>query len=525
MLFILLFPGCTAQRYVAPSLMDVAETAPADLTHVAIRLQKFDITNQSETDYRGNDKREEMERAFIGRLQKAASIGLYTTNRMQITPPKELDDVRLYVSLSVEETADRTIVFDGLFFYPFLGTLPLTPQWGEAIAIGKIELSRNGRPLEPILVRISAPYSILFYSWYRTGPIEEAFARAHQKLYDELFARLIPKIGERIYEEEPVLVATTTAATSTAAELILASAGVTPLPKIKKQTSALSALPALMASIPANIILPPDEVGVIFRPVHRESEPGWLSQYLGALGGIEASMTGGKANVQSRATTAGGARETVGTGQAVSSGYRLSLFKPPSVTGFFFPPLVGFLQQTITISGFRDDVPLFTPEGSSSIPAVVSDPTTGGRVDLGEPISYRLKLRSGHIGQGAGLNLVIGNDDVQLFSTLSAGLNVFEVRHSDVQFFRTRVKGMSVAAFQSGNFSAQLGLAIPDWHVAIRAAGQLEWYASFRYPEDVEFQARSVFNSAKQIYERERVLVTGASLTTIDWQLSVVALF
>lgn len=556
-------PGCVAQRYAAPYPPYARSVEPpADLTHVAVTLDAFDITNQSATDVREGDKREQMRRAFLQHLKSYASFGVFITDRARAEPPESLEDIRLRVYFSVEETENRTIVFDGLFFYPFIGFFPFTPQWGDAIVTGTIEMERGGEKQLPVTVKVTAPYSMIFYSWYRVGPLEDAYARAHRVLFDQLLERLVARIGVRQREapvlmasEPPVappiavelIVAETIAATATvttaavetssassASGFMLASAVVEP-PPVKVIDSATRAAylraslaklqASLQTSLPSDVILPPDEAGVIFRPVHRDRDPGFWSNYLSSLGGVEVSVTGGRANVQSRATTSKGELQTVGTGQATSSGYRVSLFKPPSVTGFFYPPTIGFLSETISIRGFRDDVPLFTPPNSTTIPAVVSDPTTGLPIDAGEPISYRLKLKSGHIGQSLGLNLVIGTDDVQLFSTVLAGINVFEVRHSDVTFAVDRVKGMSVAAFQSGSFGAQLGIAIPDLHFALRAAAHIEWYAAFSYPERVEFQARSAFNAEKQVFERERVFVTGASLTTFDWQLSAVALF
>lgn len=536
----LLAPGCVAQRYaVPPPPYARSVDPPADLTHVAVTLESFDITNQSEADLRSYDKSSAMRRVFLDHLKTYASFGVFITDRTRADPPEGLEDIKLRVHFSVQETENRTIVLDGLFFYPFLGLLPFTPQWGDAIVTGTIDIERGGEKQVPVTVKVTAPYSMIFYSWYRVGPLEDAYARAHRVLFDMLLERLVQRIGVRD-RTPPVLVAkvvnTATVATSTeaASGFILASAVIEPPPvqvldsatRAAKLRASLAKLQSsLQTSLPSDVILPPDEAGVIFRPVHRDREPGFLDTYLSSLGGVEVSVTGGRANVQSRASTSTGELQTVGTGQATSSGYRVSLFKPPSVTGFFYPPTIGFLSETISISGFRDDVPLFTPPGSNTIPAVISDPTTGLPIDGGQPISYRLKLKSGHIGQSLGLNLVIGNEDVQLFSTVLAGINVFEVRHSDVTFATDRVKGMSVAAFQSGSFGGQVGLAFPDLHFALRMAAHIEWYASFSYPERVEFQARSAFNAEKQVFERERVFVTGASLTTFDWQLSAVALF
>jgi hypothetical protein len=517
--------GCAAHRFVAPEPPPMPVEPPADLTHVALTVDDFHLTNLSRADRKKWDVERVMQRRFVDYVEQSASFGLFLPNVARartLRVSDSLEHVAIDVQIAVEETANYTILFDGLFFYPFMGALPFTPRWGEAIVTGTIRWRRNGEREAPIVVRVSAPYSVIFYSWYRVGPVEEAFKRAHGKLYAEMVSKLIAQIGERPPPPPPpveLAVATSSTATLAPALPILAS-------QVKTEASPLmKAYYAVLAATPSSIILPPDEAGVIFRPVHNKNEPTWLSRYLSSLGGVEISLTGGAAIVESRARTPGGLNETVGSGRATSSGYRISLFKPPQVTGFFYPPTVGFLSQTITISGFRDDTPLFTPEGSQSIPARVTDPATGMPVDIGEPIAYRLKLRSGHVGQSVGLNLVIGDEDVQLFSTAVVGINVLEVRHSDVQLYRSRVKGASFAAFQSGNLGGQIGLAIPSLHMAIRAAGSIGWYAAFSYPQSLEFQARSAFNPEKEAYERALVYVDGASLFTFDWVLSVVGLF
>lgn len=472
--------ACVAQRLALPRL--VVDRPPAELPHVKLELTEFRVSNVSESD-QAQDGRRAIERAFIGYLNQ--SLHLASLSRpIGVYSRRDPDAVELEVDLDVHETANRTIILDGIFFYPFLGSFPLTPLWGDATVELVWRIRHHGAAEGPFKVKVEAPYTVLVYSYYRTGPIEEAFRRGHETAFKELVDRL-------------------------QARLALAPSPDSPAPDLT----------------PREIRLRPVGVGVVTEPFQDTEPPGFLKRYFGALGGLEASLTGGSATVESTASARSGAGQLVASGNARSHGYRFSLYKPPSESGFFFPPALGFFSQTIDIAGFRQDVPLFVPRGTTAIPAMVSDPTTGAPVDLSEPIAYRLDLKSAYVGQGIGLNMVIGAQDVQFFSTARAGLNVAEYRHSDVTLYQSRVKGGSFALFQSGQLGAQVGFSFPAIHFAVRAAVEYEWFRAFSYPQPIEFLAAAAYNDEKKIYERQRVFVSGASLSTLDWQLSAVMLF
>jgi hypothetical protein len=266
---------------------------------------------------------------------------------------------------------------------------------------------------------------------------------------------------------------------------------------------------------------------VITRPIGSDRDD-FLYRYFGALGGLEVGAFRGGATVESQTVRASGEHELVGAGSASSEGYRISLFRPPSQTGFFFPPSIGFLSETITISGFREHIPLGgapTGSGAHDIPAVASDPATGLPIDIEAPISYLLRLKSGFLGQGVGLNLVLGGESFQLFGTVAAALNLIELRQADVTIDVNRVEGLKAAFFSSGALSAQIGFAIPDIHLAVRASGEYAYYWSFDYPKPIEFLAHVEYDSTVNAFVRQRSFVTGATLSTINWQISAVALF
>ncbi|MBK8011835.1 MAG: hypothetical protein IPK13_10830 [Deltaproteobacteria bacterium] len=261
-------------------------------------------------------------------------------------------------------------------------------------------------------------------------------------------------------------------------------------------------------------------------PLEPEAHDSLLSESLRALGGFEVGRIRGLATVRSSASTEAG-RAVVAAGEATTSGYRLALYRPPSRTGFYFPPRIGFFSQDIVISGFREDLGVLNANaGQGDIPARVTDPNHDGvEVDINEPIAYALRLRSGYVGQGVGLNLVLGTDDVRIFSTLETSVNLAELRYTDVRIYQSRVHGYRLDGLLSGSASAEVGLAILPAHLAIRSSFAFEWFRKFPFPKPVEFQAASTFNAQKQIYERQRVFVDAVSVLAVRWQISGVILF
>jgi hypothetical protein len=240
---------------------------------------------------------------------------------------------------------------------------------------------------------------------------------------------------------------------------------------------------------------------------------------------VEVGLTRGRARVTSRARTEAFGAQTVGSGDARSEGYSVSLLRPPDRTGFFFPLRAGFFAEDIEIRGFRQDLPVFRVPGATEIPAVITDPATGARLDPADPNAYFLRLRSGYVGQGIGVNLVVGTDDVQLFATAQAAVDLLEVRHVDVTLDQARERGVSAVALGGVAAQGQLGLAIPALHAAVRVAGEVELRRDFAYPAPLEFRAGVAFDPDKQVFERQRVLVEGASVLLASSTVSLVVFY
>lgn len=462
--------ACATPRLAVPSAERTP--APTETSTFALELRSLSITNLSPRDPRS--QLIPLRAALLDRLAGAGARPAASSTTSTAPSPS------LWVHLRPEVSVERTYVLDALAAVPGLGLFPLTPEWGTASVSAEVRLERDEAPSTSAVLRAEADYSYLFYSWYRDDALRQALERAYHQVFMQV-ARLV------------------------AAELSAPSA---PRPS------------------PPDGGPPPTEEGfrVITRPATSRGEPSLLARYVGALGGLEGALTGGGARVSSRARTPAG-EERVGEGEATTSGFRLAFFRPPSKTGFFFPPLFGFFSQDIDISGFSDVLPVHQVPNATTVGVRVTDPETFAPVDLGQPLSYSLRLRSGYLGQGLGLNLVVGTDEVELFGTLRLGLNLVELRHTDVTLETARELGWSFAFASSGQLGLQGGLTFPGLHLSVRAAVELEYFRAFAYPRPLEFQASTTWNPEKQVFERARAFVDGAELTTLNWQLSLTYLF
>lgn len=466
-----------------------------------------------------------------------------------------LTRLRLVPRVVQDYSVRRTYVLDVLSAVTYF-IMP-APSWGEVSVRLEVDvLDRAGQPLcASVTSAVEASHGTIMAGWIRDDQVELALQRA----YGEAMSRVARGVAECVLREaarvaraqrtppaEAIAVASPAplvrtgsvalpvstasvalAATSTPATTPVPSASATstgaPDSTAWRRMASSSALAAAYAYVPHDepIFLPPDGFDILTRPLSRDDQ-GFLGRYLGALGGVEVAAFRGGARVESRTRTANAADELVGSGEAVASGYRLSFYRPPDRTGFFFPPSAGLLWEDITITGFREEVPLAR---AGDIPAVASDPASGARVDLGEPLSYDLRLRSAYVGQGLGLNLVAGDETFQLFFTLHGHLNLLEVRYVEVELGPNTISGVSVVPFRSLGLGGQLGVVWPEAHLALRAMFSTELYFEFAFPEEVEFQASTRYVPEKDVFERERAFVTGASLNTFNGQISAIVLF
>jgi len=404
-----------------------------------------------------------------------------------------------------------TGIFDLIYFQPF------GPSWGLLNARVKVWAELGGRVLLVSDEEITQEFSHILHWYWRMGADFREESRV-KKLYQTLFTKSVKNILPLV------------------PDFICVMQGQTPHPRralTKKELLSLrtdfDAAVARLLSLkiaPNSKFVPQKGMRVIQSLPPDEISDSLLARYFGALGGLEVAQREGVARVTSRARNSSGQVETLGTGEARSRGYRVAFYQPPTKTGYFFPPSFGFLSQTITISGFDEDIPKTSVQNSEDIPGLITDPSTGDISALIlDPISYGLELKSLYFGQGIGLDLVVGDEDVRYFISWQAALNLFEARHTSVQISTSLEEGYSLQFAKSINGSGQLGVYFPAWHLAIRLLGEFELYRDFNFPEPVDFQGRARFNFEKNIFERERIFVDGASLLQLNGQLSAVYVF
>lgn len=572
----LLASGCAAGHRTAMPWVSSAESA-RDRSLIELRLEHFAINNRGRNDPAEsvNDARRTFARVLSAEAKWAAVIT--EPADLAAGPVQGHVPVGLRVTATVDQTYAPTFVLEALAPFTYLA---VTPAIGDAVVRidARIKLPTETQAGEEFYVSVTAPYSQFVYGWFETQEVDRAFRRA----WDIAMRRISREILERIDHAPlaPLLAVAereraarsriparpaslmanedgpfTLASTSSAAELVLSASVAVPAAPPASLEAAIADLasgeaiggdallsspraraalsPELRASLelaqsvaiePRDLILENEGFDIIRHPLTRGTDS-FLSRYLGALGGIELARYQGSANIESRTKTQSNPNELVGSGGATATGYRIAAFRPPDRTGFFFPPALGLLWEDITIASFREDIRIVSRAGRTDIPAVASDPATGQALDLNEPIAYALRMRSAYLGQGVGLNLVFGDEDVQLFFTAAVTANILELRYIDVQIWKSHVEGLQVEAFKSGSFRGQFGIAIQPWHLALRFSGSAERYFEFAFPQPVEFPAASRYVPEKDIFERERAFATSASLDKYDFEFSAVFLF
>lgn len=509
--------GCVSMRVAPPKQargQSKAGTRLPELRVTAFDFKMLDESPQASPHKRGTvmtKLERRLARRFVETLQAELLKGSQVLTSTLAAQVLDIPKLEFRVELTASYDYSGTGIFELLYLQPF------GPSWGSVNARVKVWAELGGRVLLVSDEEISQEFShIVHWNWRNA---DELFEKARvQKLYQALFA----KSAENIMPLVP--------------DLLGVMHGQTPYPRRRLSETELSSLRAEFDAsvkrllsvkvVPSRQFIPETGTRVIQSLPPDETSHSLVGRYFGALGGLEVAQRAGAAQVTSRARNSSGEVETLGTGEARTQGYRVAFYQPPTKTGYFFPPSFGFLSQTITIEGFDEDVPSVSVQGSEDIPGIITDPNTGDISSLVlDPISYGLELKSFYLGQGMGLDLVLGNEDVRYFISWQAALNLFEVRHTNVQIHTSREEGYSFQFAKSFNGSGQLGVYFPAWHLAFRLLGEFEFYRDFSFPEPVDFLGRARFNFEKKVFERERIFVEGASLIQLNGQLSAIYVF
>jgi hypothetical protein len=476
----LLLSAC-AHRALAPVTPEPLGLAPALAGH-DLRIRTFTVEGLGPRDSRA--QLWELRESLADHIYAVAAFDEVSASLLGerlIGPGSLLIDVEL----RLERSTYRTVLLD-LLTAPAANLF--APCWGEVRGQLHIEVSTPaGERLAVIEREAQAPFSALFFSWWRSAYVERAYTEVYRALFVEA-ANAVATVAQRAAGREPVIDVATL---------------------VPAETERAVREPS------------PDYFQVVTSPPPIDAST--LAGALKVLGGIEAGTFYGFARVASQAKDESGNAVDIAAGKATQTGYRIALYSAPKSTGFFVSPLLGFMAQTISIADFRATLPKVAVAGGHDIEARCSLPATGEAIDCGAPNTYELKMQSGFGGVRAGYDFVEGNSYVQLFGSASLGINLVEYRQIEARVADYRATGTRFEAVKSGAAGATLGLRLPRAHVALRFIGDYELYRSFSYAEPLEFKGFVSYNKDKQVFERPRTWVKGAGLTA--WSLQCALAF
>ncbi len=548
--------GACAHRVVVPPT-PAARAPQASFDGLDLYLNPFAIEGMNLRD--GDEEIRALEVSFATLLEDQVQFGLVHLGETIPTAP-EFPALQLDVRMTLNNTTYHTVVLDLLNLYPLLAGF-VVPVWGHASLEMTMEVKRaDGSAVQRFHTTLNDDYSNIFWSWYRNDYVENSFRRLYREAFDAMARELIAA-GPVLFvaagaDPDDAVVAhhsplptplteprQTPPNTPTEAALpaLPPTAGMAAEPPPKTTEPAVAGSPQPLPARPTRAAAashwrdaptppPPRPFGMIYEPLGSgPTTP--LGAIATALGGIEAAAFVGIARVSSTANTATGDNLEVAAGDATQKGKRLSLYKAPETTGFFWYPTVGYLNQQISISDFRHTLPLVEIPGAVPLDVRCSNPASGTALDCGTPNAYRLDIESGYAGARAGVDAVTGNQTVQLFLSLNAGLNVVEYRNINARIGSYEATGKSWDWLRSGAFGATAGIRFPKAHLAARLIYDWEWYREIEYAEPLSFEgpvsANTVIVNGQTVAipQEERVEVDAASLTSSCFQFALALTF
>ncbi len=526
--------GCA--HHLVPPPAPGAGRPVGDLSHVDLALGDVRVEGEASIDNQADARR--VARSLMRYLDNAVrfrGLGLAEDRRRPTLPTLRLD-----LDLKLDRTRGATVILDALNVLPPLWGV-FTPAWGDVRAKIVVRLSApDGRRLAVYERSVTSTYYSIFYSWYRTGPIEDAFA--------DLFEAAFVSIGAELQRDAPFLAA---ALVNPADLEALAGATVPPqLPVVaaaaaadgdagqqpidrSPSPSATTAPSAATAERPEwlgqwvkpRYFIPPDDV---MRVKHKVQTPPFTLTPIGLLrllGGVEGAAFIGLARVSSGFEDELGQEIEVGAGQATQKGYRVSLYTPPRRTGWFWYPSLGFVGQEISIADFRGSFYTLQNNDPANIEPTCSDPDTGAALDCGAPNTYLLNMMSGYLGGRVGYQVLYGNAWVELFLSATGGLNLLEYRS-----LRTRVGDYDQTAtgfdfLRSGALGLVTGLMFPKLHFGARVAYDYELYRNFAYADKVPMKGPSEYDPDTDRWERPLRFVDDVGLQAWNIQGTIFVVF
>ena len=466
----------------------------------------------------------------------------YLEARLVLGPESAQPDLVFELQLQAKRNHYRTLIMD-LMNVPFVPLVIggfFNPEWGTARVAGQLKIYGHDRELlSRHIARADEDFWILIYSWYRSQPIEDAFATSYARVFNDLLEQVAKKNIPHAAPKPPLR----TQSDSSLNTFLLDPALVDPLlTNTPTKGRAPIRRPVLLSNQPPdprvslldeeNHEAPPktaapeknnDPFKIIWEPnpIVYESH---LMRGLQALGGFEAAYFTGEATVTSSINQADGSSIEVANGRAQHQGYRITLYDVPETTGFYWYPVVGFLDQSIDITDFYEDVPQLGATVGTDIDADCTLLSDDGQsvIPCGLPNTYSLDMQSIVAGLRMGFSVVAGTSNAQIFFTGTAGGNLMEWRSITASLGDigqgTREK---VDFIQSAAFGSTLGLFFPKLHFSIRGMFNYEIYQAFQFDQPIEFMGPTVCDFDIGRCERQRAFVESTSLKS--WTMQVAA--
>ncbi|OGQ91065.1 MAG: hypothetical protein A2289_05215 [Deltaproteobacteria bacterium RIFOXYA12_FULL_58_15] len=487
--------GC-AHRVVVPPPPKSYDRA-TELSGVDLVIDEFYVEDLSSGDKAAVKA---LRRSFTDYLRESVRFG--SINQLG-DHGAYLGEYNLHVDVRIapSHTTGRTVVFDALAALPVI-VPPLVglfvPVWGQARAELEVRVTDADHRLLAEYHRTAYDrYWCLFYSWYRTQYIEDAYADVYEALFTSVsfeMARDAPRLAKAIGAEPD--------------HSSVASAPLSPAHRNDWRTT--------LATEPR---------GEELRLITESASPpfdGFYS-YLKLLGGLEVAAFTGFAEVASSYEDEYGKPVKVAAGSATQQGFRIALYSAPKKTGFFWYPVVGFVWQDVAIGEFRDSWDnYYQPE---DIEPICSDPDTGENLDCGAPNVYELSMRSGYAGLRGGWELAVGHSWFVFFASVSLGINLLEFRSLRAVVGTDDATETGFDFVRSGAVGGTVGVSFPKAHLALRLIFEGELYREFEYAHEIPFKGPPAYNSDKQIVERPLRFVQAASLHSFVMQTALAFVF
>lgn len=182
--------GCAAQRVVVP-LPPFPAAKAASFDDLRFELRTFNITGAGSSDTNTGNA-EAMRRRFLDYVRVNAKFAEIMDATLHwsdgaATPGTLIVDV----AVDVDHSQWRTYVLDLFAVWP--GTLwwPVLPQWGTCtVKVTARAVAPDGAVVWSKTVDGEEGYGMFWYGWYRTEPVELAYAEAGAKAFAEIMADL-----------------------------------------------------------------------------------------------------------------------------------------------------------------------------------------------------------------------------------------------------------------------------------------------------------------------------------------------